>query len=363
MSKYGGILIIAFIVVALALPACSKGQVPDDLISSFVEEEDTTSQNSDPGEITLAEALPEQAKLDVEEQPFIYKTTANVNLREEPNTESDIITIVSQGTIVTVTDLLDGLWYLVDYKGQIGYINAEYLDNATKEQSLVPYLGFEEIKPFIAGLNTIEDWINDIQIQDVDFEIYVCQATYEPTLEISSNGRKLAEFVFEMDEQEVSKLFDLSSHANLSSKKLEAHYLHRKVTGIYFLDFKDMGIPYNLRGITNGSTVSDVKKAFLNMENDSEKMYGWKDVVPDAIVNEEDYGIILIGGLDDRNVSPEYNHDCSRAIKYYNTLPYSANDDGQQYYNIYHEYTCIGFAINDHEEVESMIFRDITHRN
>jgi hypothetical protein len=59
-----------------------------------------------------------------------YVTTANLNLRGEPNTEAVIYETVPRGTTVYVTDFLDYAWYLVNHRGLVGYMKAEYLQPA-----------------------------------------------------------------------------------------------------------------------------------------------------------------------------------------------------------------------------------------
>ena len=63
---------------------------------------------------------------------MIYTTTTEVNLRKGPGTDSDKITTVPKGETVKVADFLDGEWFKVDYKGQAGYMKAEYLLGAAK---------------------------------------------------------------------------------------------------------------------------------------------------------------------------------------------------------------------------------------
>jgi uncharacterized protein YgiM (DUF1202 family) len=56
-----------------------------------------------------------------------FITTANVNLRSMPTTDSDRITLVSRGNKVIVTDKRDGDWYGVEVNGRAGYMKAEFL--------------------------------------------------------------------------------------------------------------------------------------------------------------------------------------------------------------------------------------------
>ena len=56
----------------------------------------------------------------------VVQTTTGVNLRKEPNTECEVLTILEQGTMLELIGEEDG-WAVVDYQGQIGYVKIEYL--------------------------------------------------------------------------------------------------------------------------------------------------------------------------------------------------------------------------------------------
>lgn len=56
----------------------------------------------------------------------VVQTTTGVNLRKEPNTECEVLTILEQGTMLELIGEEDG-WAVVDYQGQIGYVKSEYL--------------------------------------------------------------------------------------------------------------------------------------------------------------------------------------------------------------------------------------------
>ena len=59
--------------------------------------------------------------------PAPFVTTANLRLRTEPTTNSEIIQTVPQGSTVQVTDLRDGRWKAVEFGGAHGYMYAEFL--------------------------------------------------------------------------------------------------------------------------------------------------------------------------------------------------------------------------------------------
>jgi len=59
-------------------------------------------------------------------------TSANLNLRTEPNTNSRTLTVLPRGTKVTLQEDCDCKWMLISYNGNIGYVYSAYLtDNVT----------------------------------------------------------------------------------------------------------------------------------------------------------------------------------------------------------------------------------------
>ncbi len=66
----------------------------------------------------------------------IYKTTDDLNLREEATTASTALTVIPEGTEITVTEI-DGGWGKVTYNGEEGYVYLEYttLISETKDPS------------------------------------------------------------------------------------------------------------------------------------------------------------------------------------------------------------------------------------
>ena len=70
---------------------------------------------------------------DVAEEVAVYEpyvTTANLNLRALPTTESEKYETVPKGTVVWVTDFLEVLeseWYAVEHNGRAGFMCAEFL--------------------------------------------------------------------------------------------------------------------------------------------------------------------------------------------------------------------------------------------
>jgi uncharacterized protein YgiM (DUF1202 family) len=57
-----------------------------------------------------------------------YKyTSANLNLRTEPNTSSKVVIVIPKGTQVKMAEICDCEWILVSYDGNNGYVYSKYL--------------------------------------------------------------------------------------------------------------------------------------------------------------------------------------------------------------------------------------------
>ncbi len=66
------------------------------------------------------------------EKETVY-ATENVNIRTEPNTDCEIITVLQKGSSVTRIDEVDG-WSKVVYEGEERYITSEYLSATPPEE-------------------------------------------------------------------------------------------------------------------------------------------------------------------------------------------------------------------------------------
>lgn len=56
----------------------------------------------------------------------VWTSTGGVNLREEPNTDCKILTMLEEGTMLTLLGEENG-WAQVEYDGQQGYVSTEYI--------------------------------------------------------------------------------------------------------------------------------------------------------------------------------------------------------------------------------------------
>lgn len=63
----------------------------------------------------------------VEEVISYAKTTAQVRMRKEPNTNCEVILSVPANTKTDLIEEADG-WYKVSYNGREGYIRADYIE-------------------------------------------------------------------------------------------------------------------------------------------------------------------------------------------------------------------------------------------
>ena len=70
-------------------------------------------------DVTLAE--PDVPLAEADDSPAVYRTTANLNLRTGPSTDSGIIMTVPVGSTVDVTYIWSDEWYAVEYNGAYGY--------------------------------------------------------------------------------------------------------------------------------------------------------------------------------------------------------------------------------------------------
>lgn len=68
----------------------------------------------------------EQGTEPVEGNPVV-RTTTGVNLRREPNTSCEVLTVLEEGTELTMLGEENG-WANVDYRGRIGYVSMDYLE-------------------------------------------------------------------------------------------------------------------------------------------------------------------------------------------------------------------------------------------
>ena len=59
---------------------------------------------------------------------------SNINLRTEASIAASRKALIPQGAVVTIQDSTDG-WYLVNYNGRVGFVNAAYLIQTNEEST------------------------------------------------------------------------------------------------------------------------------------------------------------------------------------------------------------------------------------
>lgn len=77
-----------------------------------------------------ADPVPEPEPSQVQERRTILRTTDDVRLRREPNTDCEVITVIDSGTMLEMLGEETG-WAFVDYQGQTGYVSKDYLEEVT----------------------------------------------------------------------------------------------------------------------------------------------------------------------------------------------------------------------------------------
>ena len=135
MKKKQKVAIISVIIIVLALltvgiiflsnknKADEKAQAEKKTAVENVKKEDKASKKKEASEETTT--TEESDALD-ESRAVTMKTTANLNLRKEPNTDSEIIKVISKGTELKKYSEENG-WAKVKVQEDVGYVSAEFL--------------------------------------------------------------------------------------------------------------------------------------------------------------------------------------------------------------------------------------------
>lgn len=114
------IALLMLFVMMFMLASCG-----DDEVDPFgtTEKTDTSTTSAEKtSEPTEAETTEEEK----EEKETVY-ATANVNIREKPNTECEIVGSLALGESIKRTESLDNGWSAVEYNGEICYVSSQYL--------------------------------------------------------------------------------------------------------------------------------------------------------------------------------------------------------------------------------------------
>lgn len=131
------ILLIAVIVGAVLFIRGQRKEDKDDSESqATVETEGNQPHGADDvsGNTQASEPVtPPEDTQPVELNP-IMRTTTGVNMRAEPNTGGEVITVLEPGTMLEMLGEEAG-WAAVEYQGQIGYVSLDYLEEVTGDDT------------------------------------------------------------------------------------------------------------------------------------------------------------------------------------------------------------------------------------
>ncbi len=105
-----------------------KGWIREDKLKSAQEQQPTNNQDQTEQKPTEKPAAQTDEKL----LKTLYVNTETVNLRQEANTTSEIVSRLKLNTTVEVYEELDG-WYRVKVEGKAGYISASLLSDKKQE--------------------------------------------------------------------------------------------------------------------------------------------------------------------------------------------------------------------------------------
>lgn len=120
-------ILSAFLVFSAAVSFCacsSNGDVDITFkrkITTTVEQDTSEAQTSE----ALTEAATEEQTAQASENKE-YTVNQEVNVRSNPDYNSEVLGILSSGETVSVSSLENG-WAVIDYNGASGYVSSDYL--------------------------------------------------------------------------------------------------------------------------------------------------------------------------------------------------------------------------------------------
>ena len=79
-------------------------------------------------------------------QNVVKYSKGNLNLRENSNTFSQVITVIPKGTTVTMEENCNCEWIRVSYRGQTGYVYSKYL--SAKQPTVSTHVGHSKVKHY-----------------------------------------------------------------------------------------------------------------------------------------------------------------------------------------------------------------------
>lgn len=118
---FGILVIVIGVLIGIGVSKLTKNTDNSDT-------QQTESQQTEIYDVPQYEETEEvEVETEVEEVVVYAKTTAQVRLRKEPNTNCEVVTSVPAGTKTLMLEDADG-WYKVSYNGNEGYIRADYVE-------------------------------------------------------------------------------------------------------------------------------------------------------------------------------------------------------------------------------------------
>jgi len=127
-------------------------RIPEELLNEITY---TTDDEQPLGAQTV---LPVGSAIPDEPYRLLYRTAVNLRLRTEPNAEAETIAVVPEGTMLHVTDTLDGEWYAVTVDEEAGYMAAEFLSFFARRPAGAPM--------YMAGSVTVMDAVSGEVLYD-----------------------------------------------------------------------------------------------------------------------------------------------------------------------------------------------------
>ena len=141
--------------------------------------EESSIEDSSIEESSIEESIMEEPSIEestIEEQEESYteiltedsnyiKATANVNVRTEPNTNSEVLTLLYEGNALKKLGYVND-WYIVEYNGNKAYVSAYYTEEISEEQ-IYPDLNISNICYFPYGTTLYSDAELTDKIMDI----------------------------------------------------------------------------------------------------------------------------------------------------------------------------------------------------
>ena len=91
------------------------------------QQEEQVDQNTEDSSYVVSQPVEEPV------MEIYVRATANVNLRTEASTESEVMLTIDSGTEMVLVSEENG-WALVSYDGQTGYVSADFIENVEAEE-------------------------------------------------------------------------------------------------------------------------------------------------------------------------------------------------------------------------------------